>query len=161
MTFTELESLAPCTQGLDFALGHPTPQAAWKACTTYEWMVWLLRATQHPALPQVALACARAALPVFETACPGDLRPRIALDATAARCRGARAGKVLSDCNAAFDLTVFGSAEYFAALAAYGVSFANLLDHRKYLYSQSSSYSQRAEKKLKIPQIIRSIVPTI
>jgi len=121
----QIADLHPCKEAVKWWLGQPSDQAAWAACERGDWMLWLLAqgagpvdGERHRKLTAAKAACARLVLDIFETACPGDLRPRLAIEAAERYAGGERYAASAASASAASAAAFAASAAAFAASAA-------------------------------------------
>jgi|ERR1035437_6361025 hypothetical protein len=78
-----LKQQSACSEGVRW-VGDKTLAQAWNAFDRSDWMFWLIQKSGK--IPQgqlvlVACACAYSSLPNYEKQCPGDDRPRKAIEA--------------------------------------------------------------------------------
>lgn len=67
--------------------GYLDLQSAWDACPRADWLLLFAErghGVDRRAVVRAVAAIARSVLPVFEVACPGDARPRLAIEAAEA-----------------------------------------------------------------------------
>ena len=84
MSMDELAQMHPCTEAMLFVRKHKTLHAAWQKCERADWMIWFLRRKsllEKPIAVRFACQCAERVLPIFESKCPDDKRPRRAIEA--------------------------------------------------------------------------------
>ena len=76
-----------CAEALEWALGYPTREAAWKACERSDWLFWYAGrlGVARELVVLAACACARTALQYVPA---GEDRPRVAIETAEAWCRG-------------------------------------------------------------------------
>ena len=109
-----------CAEALEWALGYPTREAAWKACERSDWLFWYAGrlGVARELVVLAACACARTALQYVPA---GEDRPRVAIETAEAWCRGeATLSQVRSaaDDAAAYAVYAAGDAAYAADAAA-------------------------------------------
>src|SRR5208337_2959706 len=76
-----------CSPAVAWCLTQPSYEVAWETCNRPEWLLWLAgRLTTDPR-PFVLAACA-CARTVLHLVAAGEERPRIAIEAAEAWCRG-------------------------------------------------------------------------
>ena len=82
---TLLRQIVACPEARDW-VGKKSLAEAWATSERPDWMLWLVARMvgqegwpTHQEVVLAACAVAEAVLPVFEAACPGDTRPRVAL----------------------------------------------------------------------------------
>src|SRR5690606_3193359 len=63
---------------------------AWEQCERADWLLWLAGriGVDRKMLVRAACRCVRESLPIFEQCCPGDDRPRKAIETAEAWCEG-------------------------------------------------------------------------
>src|SRR5208283_1422257 len=109
-----------CSPAVAWCLTQPSYEAAWEACARPGWLLWLAgRLTMDPR-PIVLAACA-CARTVLHLVAAGEERPRIAIEAAEAWCRGESA-------DAAFTTAVHATAAVHAAVVADAAGLAAAAD---------------------------------
>ncbi len=186
-----LAALDACPPALDWLReqGYPSLAAAWAVCPRGDWMLWLAGRTAGPPgsdsrrpLVLAACACARTALPLYESRRPGDLRPRRAIEVAEAWTRGeATLDEVRVAAGDAYDAScaVSAAGTYFASAAAASASAAAASAFATYAasaaasaasavaavaavaaYASSSAASARARTLAELADIVRAHYPT-
>lgn len=125
-----LVALGACREAVAWAGQHDSLTAAWVACERGDWMLWLAGAVAGPPgddsrrpLALAACACARLALPRWETRYPNDRRPRATGETIERWARGE--GPTLAEVQtAAFDAAAAADAAADAYAAADAVAYA-------------------------------------
>src|SRR5208283_4061809 len=99
-----------CSPAVAWCLTQPSYEVAWEACARPGWLLWLAgRLTTDPRL--IVLAACACARTVLHLVAAGEERPRIAIEAAEAWCRGESAAAAAAAFAAA-------NAAYYAAYAA-------------------------------------------
>ena len=116
--------LDACPPAVTWASRRRNPQKAWAECQDGSWMLWLIgRCTtsapwsdERKPLAAASVACARLALPIYETRYPGDDRVRRCLDVTEAWTRGeATVGELQAARSAAAAASAYAATDAAAA----------------------------------------------
>ena len=123
-----LRAIRACGEAIAWAKDYKTLGAAWKVCERGDWMLWLcgeMEGTKGwPTRQQIVLVCcdcAELSLPIYEKKCPGDERPRTAIETARKWAKGdASIEDVRSDADAAYAACAAAA----AAAAAYAAAYA-------------------------------------
>ena len=117
-----LTQLGACSDAVSWARRQPTPEAAWAACTRFDWMLWLVERTdedpRHAALRLLACDFAAAALQYVPA---GEDRPARAIETARAWCRSeATDAELAAASGAAWAAWAAASPAAYAAAASAG-----------------------------------------
>ena len=121
MKFTKEQLLqhSPCADGLAFAKSCDFDFVKiWNTCDRGDWLIWLLHKSGNldkPTSVNLAIACAKHVLALFEKKYPGDKRPRKAIESALAWVKNPTQENRKADAAAA--------AAYAAAYAAYAAAY--------------------------------------
>ena len=128
-----LRAIRACGETIAWAKDYKTLGAAWKVCERGDWMLWLcgqMEGTKGwPTRQQIVLVCcdcAELSLPIYEKKCPGDERPRTAIETARKWAKGdASIEDVRSDAaDAAYAADAAAAAAAYAAYAAAADAYA-------------------------------------
>lgn len=119
----KLHKLMACNEAIRWARkNQSTPAKMWKSCPRGDWMLWLAARVDVDRKQLVMAACACARL-VLHLVPAGEDRPRKAIEAAEAWCRGeVSLAKVRRAANAAYAAAACADAAYAAAAAAYAAT---------------------------------------
>ena len=110
------------------------PYDLWRRCERGDWLVWLAAeaGVDQSLCATAAVALARAVLPVFEAACPGDSRPRRAVEFAEARLRGEDVSDAALRRRAADSCAAAAYASYAAGAGSHAYAAGAAAAHASY-----------------------------
>ncbi len=143
-----LDKHGACSPGVEWCEknGIDSLGAAWVKCPRGDWMLWMLRQSRRLSrVRSVRLACvfARRALPVFERKCPGDKRPRLAIESAEKYAAEPTKENKLAAASAAYAASAAADAAS-AAYAAYAADAASAASAVAYTADAASAAAYAA-----------------
>ncbi len=120
-----LVDLGACEESIEWSATQPDSATAWAACERPDWLLWLAGRTattaeHRQAIVLAACDCARTSLMYVPA---GEDRPRLAVEAAEAWCRGEATVEEVRHAYAAAN-AAYANAAAYAAYAAYAAVYA-------------------------------------